>query len=309
VTSVIHARRLTATLLCLALLALPGSVIAGEGGLPAPAKKLERIIRDLHPDHPAGLPIYHDFSHSRLAGRLTYSLARKLNATEPEAIFLSQVALLHDIDPERRPGTPARVSATIKALYSDFFGVKPLKPGFNGSVLSSELGWDRAKLDLACALIKRTTYPFDHGQARQYGAWLRRLPKESQAFALRWGATLSEYGDKSSLYLSTFARAHRAVEGLVNELNTARPPEVNGPRLTVKSLPTDRFLRSIGTHQAFAQDFEVAADLGFSPRREGHWSTRDLGIPGRRLVFNSLLPAQGRHLTKNIARFKQMLRK
>jgi hypothetical protein len=228
-------------------------------------------IAELHQAHPEIVRGrgYHGALHSKNAHRMEYDFARARGRSHEEATFLGEVALLHDWDPHRTPDTPARVDATLALLAADFAGKRPLLPGYDGkSVLRERFGWTRRDLDVALALVRRTTHPFDGAAAADYERRVRRLSRADQGFVLQEGAYLSEYADKASTYaMRRSTGVRRASRGLVRELNNAAGKRV----MTVEGLDTGSFLGAIGTRGAYKHDRAIARRLGvpvsFATRR------------------------------------------
>jgi hypothetical protein len=255
------------------------------------------VLRAAHPGRQDAL--YHNTRHSLAVPKFADEFAKARGLPDEERLFIRQVALLHDWDPHRVPGTPPGVPQTIDALRADFEGKKPLVPGAGGSVLRNTFGWDEKKLKEALAMIQRTEFPFEAAHPNpayggsspvaRYEAMLRDLPPESRAFVMREGALLSEYADKMSTYSARgFGGALSAVNGLIREINLAA-----GARVTdARSLDTVSFLRSIGDKQNFAQDRRLARALGVK-----------LVLPSRAQAL-SLLPEHAGQLQSNLAGFE-----
>lgn len=239
-------------------------------------------FRAHHPrsDH----PIYHGSAHSLRVAHVAqrYALARKLHTEQ--AKFLSEVALVHDWDPRREPGTPASVQRTLKLLRDDFAGKSPMIVGHNGSVLKKRFNWGPRQLKMALAMIQRTEFPFgrehpssDYAKTSprdRYKQMLSGLERQDQHFVIREAAILSEYADKASGYMTQdFDGAMKTVEGLANELNTAAKKKV----ISVAELGTHKFLASIGQTSSFTHDYQIAKELKLrrmSIPRLGHFVAR-----------------------------------
>ena len=228
-------------------------------------------VAELHRSHPELVRgrAYHGALHSTNARRMEYDFARARGRTHEVATFLSEVALLHDWDPQRTPDTPARVGATLELLAADFAGKRSLVPGHRGkSILRERFGWTERDLAVAQALIQRTAFPFDAAAVIDYEARLRTLSRADQRFVLQEGAYLSEYADKASTYaMRRPSGVRRAQRGLAREINNVAGQRV----MTVERLDAASFLRAIGTRSAYAHDREIARRLGirvsFSTRR------------------------------------------
>ncbi len=179
---------------------------------------------------------YHDATHSAEVSALAYDLAKRRGLTDDDALFLSEVGLVHDFDPARPAGSPARVAAT-RELLGD---------------LAKRMGWDERRRLMAGAIIERTMHPFDEAQAAVYEGLVRRLNPRDRRFVLREAPILSEYADKGGNYmLRTFETAHRKVVALAREIDPTG-------KLKPADLNTGAFLDGIGRAQAFAMDHAVA---------------------------------------------------
>ena len=302
--SQIISRRATFLVAVLAIssLALP---VAAERVPALRAYMPSNAFRAAHPA-PANTPIYHNAAHSKTVQRMAFQSALARGLSSKQAKFISEVALLHDWDPSRKAGTPARVLETLDALSKDFAGKKALLKGHGGkSVLKERFGWNRKQLKMAIAMIQRTEFPFakthpspaykNNSPYDRYAAMLKGMDKKSQAFVLREGAVLSEYADKASFYfVGSFKKAVKAVDGLVNEINTGAGKKV----MDVKTLHTEKFLRTIGKKQSFALDFALAKSLG----------VKGLQIPLRDAYFATLPVKYGRAFTANLSGFRAMNR-
>ncbi|MFI5361818.1 MAG: hypothetical protein ACHQ49_07595 [Elusimicrobiota bacterium] len=219
-----------------------------------------RHWEELHPRPDCG-PIYHCAQHSLNAASVMEQLAAVYFPGAES--FLGRTAALHDVDPHRKPGTPARVPATLDWMRANRRGLK------------SRLRWGDLDFDVALAVIMRTEYPLDaltrtgsyrsvYARASPYELYkkmLLDLPPHRRAFALRAGAILSEYADKASWYMEEHGKALRTVQGLANEINAA------GGGASVDSLGTHRFLTDIGSKDSFAVDDQLARELGLTGLR------------------------------------------
>ncbi|MCA9580326.1 MAG: hypothetical protein KC416_00950, partial [Myxococcales bacterium] len=225
---------------------------------------LERYfpIPDFLRAHPPGSR-YHSSAHSGEVSAATHDLARLRGLPEEDARFLSEVALIHDWDPHRVPGTPARVDATMEFLDDARF--------------VERMGWDRRRTDMARALILRTQFPFEGDAVTAYRTHLGRLTREDAAFVLREGAILSEYADKGGAYMTRrFSVAMDRVEALAREFGTAS----GNSRLSARDLHSAAFLDGLGTPGAFVEDHRIARDL-YGPNHS-------LDIPLREELFDRI---------------------
>ncbi|MDE2293200.1 MAG: HD domain-containing protein, partial [Elusimicrobia bacterium] len=252
--------------------------------------------------HPKNEDVYHDWRHSTNVADMAYGFARARGLSDADAAFVREVALLHDVDPSRAPGTPARVPATLEALERDFRGEVSLTGEKGRSVLRERFGWDARKLAVAEAMIQRTEFPFadahpspaykDASPAARYEAMLKAMPEGDAAFALREGALLSEYADKASWYATEpFAGALKVVEGLANEINAATGGKA---QMTAAKLDSASFLKVIGEPDSFALDARVAKDLGMEMP----------SLPDRARAFKLLGGEYGARFEANVAGFE-----
>lgn len=251
-------------------------------------------LQAAHPRLPGA--IYHGLDHSVQVRAATFELARARGHDPATARFLSEVALVHDWDPDRPPGMPARVDATLALLEADYAGQGALVRGARGSILKDRFKWTPVQLRTALALIQRTAYPFDPAAAIRYERTLRTLPPAERGFALAEGALLSEYADKGSTYMRTsFRAATSSVAGLAGEISRANAA-AGRPPVSVRALTTVKFLDGLGQADAFVHDRAIAKRLGV-----------DVRFLGRDEVF-AKLPAWGRTFKTNHHGFRVLAR-
>ena len=255
-----------------------------------------------HPTPPWA--IYHSAEHSALVRIMAFELAKSVGLSEQEQRFLSEVALLHDWDPERPLGSPARVPSTLKILGLDFVGKRQLtsppgRPQTGPSILKTRFGWDKLDLQMAFSILYRTEFPFDGAHpnpfyaavspSQRYTRSLQPLPRRKRAFVLEQAPILSQFADQPSWYATQpFSVALRAVEGLVNELNVSQ-----GPRRSTQDLNTTGFLYSLSQERTFEADYRLARAFGI----EGFL------LPTQEEAFSLLPPAYGQIFRANKAAF------
>lgn len=240
---------------------------------------------NLHPK-PEGADIYHSAEHSLEVGRVMERLAKDRFPGREK--FLGDVARLHDVDPTRAPGTPARVPATLEWMDA------------NNAALKARFGWTDVQFQTAKTIIMRTEFPFDakpraqhyngSSPAETYKKMVGGLPSEQRAFTMSAGAMLSEYADKSSYYMNDFKSAQAAVRGLANEMSNV------GIKLGADGLKTHDFLKTIGRPESFAIDGQIAREL----KVEG------VRVPLREEAFKSLSPEQGKNFKNNQSEFGKL---
>lgn len=250
----------------------PGSAVAQM----AHAKKYFASVEEFVAQHVPGAG-YHDATHSAEVSAMVFDLAKRRGLADAEALFLSEVGLVHDLDPARPAGTAARVQATRDALGG----------------IAARMGWDERRRLMADALIHRTSYPFDAAAGKVYETLLRRLHPNDQRFVLREGAVLSEYADKGSNYmLRPFGVAQRKVIALARELDPTG-------KLRGADLNTGAFLAKLGLADAFSVDAAVATRVlgsarglfGLSRERLGQLAPELLGqLELNRALFDRLMP-------------------
>ena len=258
----------------------------------------EEMFERLHP-HPKGAAIYHGREHTADAANMAYNLAqgREFTANDKalfdtinaKAEFLSQVALLHDIDPTRLAGKAARVPATLAWMKT---------PEADG-IMHEKFHWDAQRTEMAKAMIQRTEFPFDgakvgekiamgflRGKTPTYGDDIRlgiglkeiseyyanaspaeryedmvsKLSPNAREFVLREAPILSEFSDKGSVYFKKPNETLMAVEGLGNE-TTGQPESF------LKT--TSDFLGSIGNPKNFEIDVQIARKFGLEMKYPG----------------------------------------
>jgi hypothetical protein len=166
--------------------------------------------------------IYHGQGHSFEVAGFAARAVENADMSDARKVLVIFAASLHDVDPERVPDTPARVSATLahldgdpeaRALVSDFGA----RFGFTA---------DQVK-----ALIMGTDFSMDPAdmKARQdafKSAARAAFPGED--FGLEWGRRLA-FVDQSSTYLGDVEGSKKRVEGLAHEIRTQLQAIGKGP--------------------------------------------------------------------------------
>lgn len=239
-------------------------------------------LRALHPEDRG--PLYHDLSHSKTTSQLIHQLTGDR--------FLAQVALIHDVDPNREVKTPARVPATLEWMDA------------NKADLIRRFGWETTpgsgerRFLMAKAIIQRTCFPFDMNARPSYRDWyrqggpavrylemLRPLTAAEQRYVLRNAAILSEYADKLGGYTRTPFQSLVQVKGLSRE---------TGLNFAAQAKGTLGFIRSLGSASNFALDFEMARQLRV-----------DLQIPALSDMLRKLTPEQRRNFELNVKQYEK----
>lgn len=252
-----------------------------------------------HPSPETG-GAYHDWRHTVKVADMAREFARARGLSPADAKFISEVGLLHDFDPDRAPGMPARVPATLERLRQDYAGTKSLTGEPGHSILKERFGWTPEQFKMAEAMIQRTEFPFGDTHPSPaykgtsplavYEGMLKDMPAGDRKFVLREGALLSEYADKSSWYATEdFDGAREVVEGLVDEINRS----AGKPVMDAGKLGTDGFLKVVGEPDSFKFDRALAEKFGV-----------ELTLPSRAEAFK-LLPAKyGRAFESNLEGFR-----
>jgi len=248
----------------------------------------------LHPEQ-TDAAVYHGREHTASVADMTYAIVhgreftandRSLLGTKnAKAEFLSEVALLHDIDPTRVAGKPARVPATLAWMGTP----EAIR------IMQETFGWNAQKIEMAKAMIQRTEFPFDGakvgektalgfprgktatfeadakiGDAKgisehyanmspvdRYVEMVGKLDPAAREFVIREAPVLSEFADKGSTYFKKPGETLRAVEGLGNEA-TGKPESF--------MRTTDKFLGDIGNAKNFEVDVKIAERFGIKTK-------------------------------------------
>jgi hypothetical protein len=256
-------------------------------------KKGYRQLKKAHPGNKK--ETYHNFPHTENvyqgAVESTYrrALARGLSEKEAlrSAVFMGQVAALHDADPWREPGSRPSAHRTIKLLERDFSGKGSIVTGKQGSSFAKEvLGWGPEEVDMAVAIIQRSEFPFadEHpykayqkqykgkkGAARtvasgskkspvlRYELALAKLSQKNRDFVLREAPLFSEYADKASMYSTRdFDFALRSTKGLITELGN------DGIEVGYEQVDPGAFIATLGQPENLAIDQQLIKKFGSS---------------------------------------------
>ncbi|MFH2203866.1 MAG: HD domain-containing protein [Elusimicrobiota bacterium] len=196
--------------------------LMGYGVGRVPLTRLLNIMKVTHPGSQKN--IYHNASHSvrvpnTLAAIIDSPAGAALKLTPAEKALLLVAGALHDIDPQRAPNTPARVTATLRNIDKD--------PDIGALLAQLGLG-ERGRGQLK-TLIKFTDFSLNKDE-------MAKMQNEAEAMArTHFGADLAPkwialgrllaYTDQTAMYLDTGDFAERAVRGLANELRTAAKSE------------------------------------------------------------------------------------
>ena len=294
--------RVPFTLIAITLLSITSPANAAPGHLLHLSKYMS--ARELLAHHPGtDQPTYHNAVHSLTVAQVAQRLAAARGLSQEQARLVGEIGLLHDWDPGRPAGTPARVPETLRLLQADFDGKAPLLASFTGrSVLKERFHWGERELKIALAMIQRSEFPFGDSHPSpvyqevspraRYVARLKELSPADRAFAATEGPMLSEFADKASFYMRRdYKGAALAVDGLVNEINASAGAKV----VSARALSTATFLRTIGRNSSFEVDHGIAKELGLAP----------LPLKDLREVLAKLPLGYGTRLKSNLAGFAE----
>lgn len=220
-------------------------MLAELRALGAPATLCTRLQRFLRARHPGQQDrIYHSLAHTYEVAGLTGQMLHKWpQVPAGRKVLLILAAAMHDVDPERKPGTPARVEATLEHLEKD--------------VEARQLLGDFAKRfgftpDQVGTLVMATDYSARPKERRQkLQAFLKA---HADAFGddpwiPEWGRRLA-YWDQIATYLHTTPQeARRRVAGLGRELRRARAL-AGRPKLGLRGLSYE-FLSGLRRDELF----------------------------------------------------------
>jgi hypothetical protein len=211
--------------------------------LGVPAKlcaKLHTFLKKRHPGNQER--IYHSLAHTNEVAALTGKMLHSWPRVPPERkVLLILSAALHDLDPKRRPGTPARVDATLLYLHEDkeaqllvaeFCDRFHFTPGQVSALIMSTDYSARAEemADKIEAFKKANRYAF--GDDPWVDAWGHRLA----------------YWDKIATYLhNTPEESRRRVAGLGRELRKAGAKR---PKIGLQEV-SRRFLTALRDDELF----------------------------------------------------------
>jgi hypothetical protein len=186
-------------------------------GVPAAlVARLRAFLRARHPGRQDRL--YHSLAHTHEVAALT---ARMLHSwprvPKGRKVLIVLAAALHDIDPRRRAGTPARVSATLKHIRGDREARALLKE------LGSRFDFTPAQVSALILATDYSPHPDEmRGKRRAFEA-AQRAAFGRDPWIRQWGRRLA-YWDQIASYLETRELARRRVAGLARELRALRGP-------------------------------------------------------------------------------------
>lgn len=204
-----------------------------RGGVPTAALgRLAELLKTGHPGEQS--QVYHGLSHSVRVANVALAVldgpaGRGMSPAARNTLLVA--AALHDYDPERAPGSPARVSATLEILDKD--------P--KAAALMKELAAAGVDLAQVKALIKYTDFHPDPAVRAQIRTDADALAAaafqgpDALAWAKLWGPRLS-FVDQSAMYVDSPAFARQAVVGLANELKAPADKVLAGTHNFLKPL-------------------------------------------------------------------------
>ena len=185
--------------------------------LGVPATLCSRLIRFLKERHPGEQEkIYHSFAHTVEVADLTARMLRRWPKVPADRkILIALAAALHDLDPERYPGTPARVHATIEYLQNNEEA---------HDVVSAFCDRFHFTPSQVAALIMATDYSADKQELKRMQEAFKRAHKYAfgdDPWIDLWGRRLA-YWDKIATYLENAPEeSRRRVAGLGREMRRA----------------------------------------------------------------------------------------
>lgn len=204
-----------------------------RGGIPtASLGKLAELLKTGHPGDQT--QVYHGLSHSLRVANVALAVldgpaGRGMSPQARNTLLVA--AALHDYDPSRPAGSPARVSATLETLDKD-----PKASALMKGLAAA--GVDPAQVK---ALIKYTDFhpdPAVRAQIRTDADSLSAaafVGADALAWAKLWGPRLA-FVDQSAMYVDSPAFARQAVVGLANELNAPADKVLAGTHNFLKPL-------------------------------------------------------------------------
>lgn len=165
-------------------------------------------------------PAYHGLIHTARVGNLTASVLNDQgnSLSENQKIILAISALLHDIDPGRKPGSSPRVASTFIWMDND----KNIKQAFDLLYQEKRITKDQIK-----SVIKYTDFDLDPKklaaiQIEAEQMTERNFDKDSSDVVKIWGRRLA-YLDQVAMYVGSFEFAVQSVVGLANEFRSNNP--------------------------------------------------------------------------------------
>ncbi len=176
---------------------------------------VERLRTFLRHRHPGNLDaIYHGLARTDEVAGFTSRILQGQDMPAGRKVLLILSGALHDIDPERVPDTPARVSATLAHLDADP-EARALLADYE-----SRYGFTTAQVK---ALIMATDFSMIPAEMRTKQDAFAKAASEAfpgEDFGLIWGRRLA-FVDQTATYLGPVEEAEKRVRGLALEIRAA----------------------------------------------------------------------------------------
>lgn len=223
----------------------PPDFTAELRSLGVPARTCSRLKVFLKTRHPGNQErIYHGLAHTyEVAGMTARMLRRWPKVPAERKILLILSAALHDLDPDRDPGTPARVEATLTYLQADPEARR---------VVAEFCDRFHFTPGQVASLIMATDFSEHPGQmASKLKAFERahRYHFGNDPWVAEWGRRLA-YWDQIGTYLqNTPEESRRRVAGLAREFRRAGGGHFR-PEAGVKGM-SFRFLSGLRRNKLF----------------------------------------------------------
>lgn len=211
-------------------------------GAGAPLELVRRLDAFLASHHPGDQDaVYHGLQHSRDVAAVAARMAAQERLDRGRTVLVVLAASLHDLDPERAPGAPPVVAATVRYLqenaqarelvaeFAALFGFTP------GQVRSLILATDFNPVPEKLAEIKAA---FERSTSEEFSG-------DAVSWARQWGLRLS-VADKSAAYLGDQRQSLAFVRGLAGEFRAAAAARgAQGPTDAQIVADTHKFMGSL----------------------------------------------------------------
>jgi hypothetical protein len=248
--------------------------------LGVPGELTARLVAFLETRHPGDQnAIYHGIGHSHEVANLAARIVESQDLPTERKILLIVSGALHDVDPERVPNTPARVSATLALLDSDP-AARALLRDFSGRYGFTD---DQVK-----ALIMATDFSMVPAEMEAKQSAFVKAAKEafpSEDWGVEWGRHLA-FADQTSSYVGSVDAARKRVEGLANEIRNGMGGK--GPTDAQILAGTYKFLSVLRGNPQFAllpaaqrADFEKVFAYFEKRQTPEAWTAAAAPVPAR----------------------------
>lgn len=206
-----------------------------EAGL---ARRLDDFLSSRHPGDPAR--VYHGLAHSQEVAALAARLTRGAGLSPDKKILLIVAAALHDVDPLRAAGTPARVPQTLAYLDSapearDILAEFEQRFGFTAAQIKALILATDFSPDPALMAAKQKI--FETAAAAAF----------PDNWGVVWGRRLA-FAEQIATYVATPEQARRRVQGLAAEI---RGPNGTSPSDADVLAGTGKFLQVLRDNSQF----------------------------------------------------------